>query len=87
MKTIINKGQKIINIGNVILLPDGSLSDENTVTTALENPVIQSLVRKGVLMVEEKAAEKAETAKPSGGTDRTASSGDSPDSTKAKSQK
>lgn len=56
MKTIINKGQKIINIGNVILLPDGSLSDENTVTTALENPVIQSLVKKGVLVVEEKAA-------------------------------
>lgn len=87
MKAIVNRGQKIINIGNVILLPDGRLDDEKTVTSALANPVIQSLVRKGALSVEEKAAEKAETTKPSGEVDRTASSGDSPDSAKAKSKK
>lgn len=87
MKTIVNKGQKIVNIGNVILLPDGKLDDENTVIAALANPVIQSLVRKGVLAVEEKTAEKAETVKPNDEADSTATSGDSPDSTKAKSKK
>lgn len=81
MKTIINKGQKIINIGNVILLPDGSLSDENAVTTALKNPVIQSLVRKGVLVVEEKAAA------PAANTSATDTSGDNSEAVKAKSKK
>lgn len=87
MKTIVNKGQKIVNIGNVILLPDGKLDDENTVTAALVNPVIQSLVRKGMLAVEEKTAEKAEIVKPNDEADSTATSGDSPDSTKAKPKK
>lgn len=59
MKIIINKGQKIVNIGSITLLPDGSLSDENTVTTALKNPVIQSLMRKGILVVEDKAVKTA----------------------------
>lgn len=62
MKVIVNKGQKIINIGTVALLPDAELSDAKAVETALANPVIKSLINKGKLVVKEKAAKKAEKA-------------------------
>ena len=88
MKVIVNKGQKIINIGNVALLPDCKLDDEKAVETALANPVIKSLVKKGVLVVKEKTEKKAEAAKTTDESGESAGTGeDTPDNAKAKAKK